>query len=387
MTQQPDVDALGDVMTGIAHAKGLPNAAYTSAAHFEAEAQQVFARNWTAIAFAHDLAGPSHALPLEFMGQPLLLASDQTGEIRVFQNVCRHRGMILVDAPKHVPGALRCPYHSWCYDLTGKLRATPHVGGPGHNCHEAIDHNALGLIEIRSHIWRGVVFINLDGTAEPFEAANETLLDRWSDFHAPPLPAGDDAQFELDIATNWKLAVENYCESYHLPWVHPALNSYSRLEDHYNIEADGEFSGQGTLVYRQLKDDAGRTFADADGLHDTWDEAAEYIAVYPNLLLGVHRDHSFAIILQPRAPNRTTERVAIFYHQPEMLGADFADMRRENTALWKTVFEEDISVVEGMQRGRSASHFDGGRFSPVMDAPTHMFHRWVASQFLTDERD
>ena len=38
------------------------------------------------------------------------------------------------------------------------------------------------------------------------------------------------------MATNWKLAVENYCESYHLPWVHPGLNSYSRLEDHYHID-------------------------------------------------------------------------------------------------------------------------------------------------------
>jgi hypothetical protein len=24
--------------------------------------------------------------------------------------------------------------------------------------------------------------------------------------------------------------------------------------------------------------------------------------------------------------------------------------------------------------------FDGGRFSPVMDGPTHNFHHWVASQ-------
>jgi phenylpropionate dioxygenase-like ring-hydroxylating dioxygenase large terminal subunit len=58
-------------------------------------------------------------------------------------------------------------------------------------------------------------------------------------------------------------------------------------------------------------------------------------------------------------------------------------MRAENTHLWKTVFEEDIFVVEGMQRGRHAVTFDGGRFSPAMDGPTHCFHDWVASQVQT----
>ena len=47
---------------------------------------------------------------------------------------------------------------------------------------------------------------------------------------------------------------------------------------------------------------------------------------------------------------------------------------------WKLVFEEDVPVVEGMQRGRHAVNFDGGRFSPAMDNPTHCFHCWVANE-------
>ena len=57
-----------------------------------------------------------------------------------------------------------------------------------------------------------------------------------------------------------------------------------------------------------------------------------------------------------------------------------ANLRARNAAQWKEVFEEDIFVVEGMQRGRHAVGFDGGRFSPAMDGPTHMFHAWVAAQ-------
>jgi choline monooxygenase len=50
-----------------------------------------------------------------------------------------------------------------------------------------------------------------------------------------------------------------------------------------------------------------------------------------------------------------------------------------NTTFWKTIFKEDIGVVEGMQRGRSGLLFDGGKFSPIMDNATHCFHKWIAS--------
>jgi nitrite reductase/ring-hydroxylating ferredoxin subunit len=62
--------------------------------------------------------------------------------VRVFYNICRHRGMILVDAPRKIEGAIRCPYHSWCYAKEGRLVATPHVGGPGQNAHPGIDRDA-----------------------------------------------------------------------------------------------------------------------------------------------------------------------------------------------------------------------------------------------------
>ena len=59
-------------------------------------------------------------------------------------------------------------------------------------------------------------------------------------------------------------------------------------------------------------------------------------------------------------------------------GDAFAEMRATNTEMWQTVFAEDVGVVEGMQRGRHATGYDGGKFSAVMDAPTHHFHSWVA---------
>lgn len=367
---------LSAVRRPIAQANGLPNAHYTDAAIFEEEAQALLAGQWAGLAVASDVPEPGDALPLDFLGMPVLLIRDRAGTVRVFQNICRHRGMILVDAPRKIEGAIRCPYHSWCYATDGRLVSTPHVGGPGHNTHEGIDRAQLGLIEIRAHVWRDVVWINLSGDAPDFERAMAGVMTRWAEFEQPLYHGGADSRFALEVECNWKLAVENYCESYHLPWVHPGLNSYSRLEDHYHIEAPGRYSGQGTRVYRQLAGEDGAVFADFGGLSAKWNQAAEYIAIYPNVLLGVHRDHAFAIVLVPLGPARTIENIHLYYARPD----SDAGLRARNTGQWKQVFKEDIGVVEGMQRGRRAPGFDGGRFSPAMDGPTHLFHDWVAAR-------
>ncbi len=362
------------VLNPIEAANGLPNAHYTSAEMFEAERAPLWFSTWAGICIEAELAEPGDAKPLDFLGVPLFALRGKDGQVRVFQNVCRHRGMTLVSEPRKIEGAIRCPYHSWCYSHDGKLVATPHVGGPGQNAHPGIDRSQLGLIEVRSHIWMGVVFVNLSGGAPAFTELHADLIARWADFDAPLYTNLEDSAFTLDCRTNWKLAVENYCESYHLPWIHPTLNSYSRLEDHYHINEPGKFSGQGTEVYRQITDEDGNTFPDFPNLSDKWETAGEYITVTPNVMLGVQRDHTFAIILEPKGPARTVEHVHVFYAVPDTPKS----LRRKNAVQWEVVFKEDIGVVEGMQAGRNAPGFDGGRFSPAMDGPTHAFHQWVA---------
>ncbi len=378
-----NIEALDGVLQPVAGATGLPNEFYVDEQTFAAERDAVFFKNWAAIGFCKDVPQEADARPVTFLGIPLLLVRGRDGKVRVFQNTCRHRGMILVDKPAKVRGVIRCPYHSWCYDLDGKLKTTPHVGGPGFNVHEDIDRDDLGLVEIRSAVWQDIIFVNLSTDAQPFEIYAEKLTQRWHEFERPCYFGGPDSEFDLEVKSNWKLAVENYCESYHLPWIHPGLNSYSRLEDHYHIMENGHFSGQGTTVYNPSLSSE-QAFSNFGGLSQKWDSQAEYIALFPNVLLGVHRDHRYAIVLVPDSIEKTTERVAIYYASEDMLDDSHAELRAKNTALWKEIFEEDIFVVEGMQSGRHGRYFDGGKFSPVMDEPTWVFHHWVASQMVRD---
>ncbi|MEM8842720.1 MAG: Rieske (2Fe-2S) protein [Pseudomonadota bacterium] len=164
---------------------------------FEVEKQKVFFPNWAAIGFSSDVPENGYGKPITFLGQPLLMVRDREGALRVFQNVCRHRGMILVEQAGPIQRAIRCPYHSWCYELDGRLRTTPHVGGPGTNRHDNIKRENLGLIEVRSHTYLGVVFVNIDGKAAPFEEMHRDLLVRWKEFDQPIHHGGAESSFKL----------------------------------------------------------------------------------------------------------------------------------------------------------------------------------------------
>ena len=364
----------------IERARGLPNRHYTDPAVHAEELERLFLGGWAGLCFASDVPEPGDAMPVDFAGQPLVAVRGRDGAVRVFENVCRHRGMILIPEKRRIGGAIRCPYHSWCYSTDGRLVATPHVGGPGRNTAAGIDRDTLGLTAIRAHVWRDVVFIDRSGRAPDFGTFAADLMARWADHEHPVHDCGPEGSFDLTPDCNWKLAVENFSESYHLPWIHPGLNSYSRLEDHYHIEARGRFSGQGTGVYRPPLDAEGRRFPDFPGMLPRWETAAEYAALWPNVLFGVHRDQAFAILLLPEGQGRTRERIRLTYADPAVSAPEWDEMRRTNAMMWKDVFREDIFVVEGMQAGRRARGFDGGRFSPAMDGPVHLFHAWVAER-------
>jgi choline monooxygenase len=114
-----DASQLAQVRAPIEQARGLPNAHYTDPATIAAENRACLETTWAAIGVGAEVPEPGDAKPVSFLGQPLLLLRDDEGALRVFYNICRHRGMILVEAPRRIEGAIRCPYHSWCYARDG----------------------------------------------------------------------------------------------------------------------------------------------------------------------------------------------------------------------------------------------------------------------------
>ncbi|MDC9719164.1 MAG: aromatic ring-hydroxylating dioxygenase subunit alpha [Gammaproteobacteria bacterium] len=379
--------SLENAVLPIENASGLPNVMYNDPELFIEERDRLLGTTWAGAGFAGDLPTPGYVKPISFMGLPLVIMRDRDDVIRVFHNVCSHRGMVLINEEGPVQGSIRCPYHSWTYDLAGQLKGTPHLGGVGVHKVDSFLCEKHGMKEVSSAVWFDIVFINLDGKAKPFETFIAPVVERWQPFLGDTgythmrREASGEGSFTLNVACNWKLAVENYCESYHLPWVHPNLNVYSRIQDHYHIMFANEFSGQGTMVYN-LADTAGTRLPVFPQWQQNRMKEAEYITVFPNVLLGIQADHTFAIVLEPVANDHTVEHLRLMYVGDEAIGPAYKGCRDATLAAWKEVFGEDVAVVEGMQRGRASPGFSGGKFSPVQDNPTHYFHQWAAQRLI-----
>ena len=92
--------------------------------NFEKE-RQAFANSWVVAGRLEDIPGPGHYYTWGKTRVPLLILHATDGEIRSFYNSCRHRGAPVVRVARGRNRALRCQYHSWTYDTTGKLVSVP----------------------------------------------------------------------------------------------------------------------------------------------------------------------------------------------------------------------------------------------------------------------
>jgi len=120
---------LSSVRRPVETVNGLPNALYTDPETLKLEITKELHTSWAGLAVGAEVPENGNTKSIEFLGIPLLLLRDKDGDVRVFQNIFRHRGMILVDAPRKIADSIRCPYHSWCYSTDRALMFTPHVGG------------------------------------------------------------------------------------------------------------------------------------------------------------------------------------------------------------------------------------------------------------------
>ena len=380
-----DLDKIEATKNSINEANGLPNECYLNDEYFKIEREKVFFNNWIVVGVSSSVPEVGDAKPFNLMGIPLLILRDKNNKIKVFHNVCSHRGMILVKEECKLKNTIRCPYHSWSYNFNGELIATPHVGGMNIHETEGFIKSKSNLKEISTHVWMDLIFINVNKNKKDFEQSIDPLEKQWSKFISKEdqkliRHARDFGYFNMEVKSNWKFAIENYCESYHLPWVHPELNKVSNLKDHYHIEDLTEtFSGQGSNKYSQQFDGNKKLSTFPNWPSDLY-QNSEYVSLFPNVMLGIHVDHFYAFWLEPLSNNNTREHFEMYYVGDESASSDeYKEIRKKNFAFWQEVMNEDVAAIEGMQRGRSSPAYNGGNFSPVMDTPTLMFHKWVAS--------
>ena len=128
----------------------IPAARYTSGAFAALENDRLWPCVWQLACSLDHVANPGDFHELRIGPLSVLLVRGDDLELRAFQNACRHRGSALCEGTGLGLTELRCPFHRWTYDLTGRLREVPsrrEFGALGP------DAEKFGLIPVRVDTW------------------------------------------------------------------------------------------------------------------------------------------------------------------------------------------------------------------------------------------
>lgn len=359
---------------------GLPGLFFSSADAYTFEVKYFFRRQWLCIGLSTDVSRPSDWHSVDVLGQSLLLVRNSSGKLSVFYNVCSHRGAQLLTGSHRGP-TLVCPYHCWTYNSNGNLVRTPHAAGANRHDSAEIDRSRHGLRELRSAEYGGLVFACFDEPSESFVEQIQPLLQRWPNVDFTRLDCVRDLRQQPVFRANWKVVVENFVESYHLPWVHPELNRINPMGLHYQILGGDRYLGQGSGAYAPT-DIYEASLPLMPNLEGKDRARGESIYLPPNLMLICFPDFLLVNIVLPRGPAETEERLELFVARHAAQDERYHNARAGLMQFMTAVNTEDIRICETVQRGRASDAFKGGVFVPQQEATSLQFQQILARRLL-----
>ncbi len=347
-------------------ARSLPFASYTDAEVFEAEATKIFRDEWVFVCMEGECASPGDYFATHIAGEPVVVVRGDDEVLRAFSNTCRHRGTPLLDDGRGtVKRQIICPYHAWTYSLSGSLKAVPF------NKNIPVDSDEHGLISVRLEVWLGLVFVHL-GQSPGSLADRLDGINKYLRIFEPEkfdcVASGNTETWQA----NWKLAIENAIESYHLFKVHrETLERYTPTRGAYYIAGSSEWS----LTGGETKSEQGIVSKLIGSTYD--DIYNHYILIsVPPSFVGILSYGSLGwLSAHPIDPGRTRIRSGTV-GLSDYMGED--QMTREFTEAF---FAEDKWICERVQSGMYATTGRGGKLVD-MEQVVVDFHQFLATRLF-----
>lgn len=336
-------------------------ALYTDPAVLAAEQARLFSGSWALVATSEELVEHGAYVTAWPGGIPLAVVRGEDGALHAFHNVCRHRGITLLEGAGRVGRFVTCPYHQWSYSTTGDLAQLPQEDEQ----FGTTDRDALGLLPARVAEWQGMVFANPSPTAVGLREAMAGL-----DARLEPFLSGPHRQVAVrrdEAACNWKFLVENHIDVYHLWYLHArSLAGFDHRRFTWESLGDNWWSLEPTKTLRRDDADnpAGQNVAPLVAPEVRHHLGASLL--FPNLMI-VTTDRYFATYdAVPVSPDRTvlTLRVRASAHaEPGELVESI-----------RSFMAEDIAACERMQQGASSPWFGVGALGTTHEEPIRRFH-------------
>jgi phenylpropionate dioxygenase-like ring-hydroxylating dioxygenase large terminal subunit len=376
-----------------------PRQAYTSAEFFNWEVERIFRDEWMNVGHVSQIPEAGNFINLDLVGEPLSVVRDRDGHVRVLSRVCPHRGMDIMPPGFGYAGfepldlrrgrkahgecsVLVCPYHNWTFGLDGRVKGCAEM-----HLAEGFSPRDHGLAELRSEIWEGFVFVNLNGNAGPLAEQLGPLAPLIQPWHMAELEVVIEQQW--DCPFNWKVMVENWMESYHHLGIHhdtlqplmPAKDTWTEQEQAHFIRSHLPLrptiaeqqealraSGQGLPGFVELEG-LSRAQRSEWGLH----------LGLPCFMFLVAADRVLWYRLQPVAADRCRLLTTTLVSRAARASADFEQRLESESNMLSAFHLQDMQVCTAVQRGLQSSTYRGGRLSHL-EMPVWLIQRYVAAR-------
>ena len=329
--------------------RSMPAQYYTSADFLKLETEQVLRREWMCVGHVGEVSNPGDFYATEMLDEQILVTRDMDGVVRVLSNVCRHRGNRVAEGSGN-RRKFTCQYHAWTYDNTGAL-----LGAPLMEKQPGFDKKKCGLPEFASEIWKGWIFVNLDGTAAPLAPRLSGLQAVIKNYH----PEDRFLNFieEDTWWCNWKCLFENFMEGYHLSATH--LKTLHKITPTRLCKKMG--SDDGWTGYHAYYDP---NYPPRGPFHPdlTEDEKTKspMYGVYPNLVVGMATNFTLFMCLRPDG----VDKVKIRWGVTGLENDPDAQTVKEYVDLCKSFNAEDREKLEILQIALKTRSYPGGPLAP-----------------------
>ncbi|HSE43904.1 MAG TPA: aromatic ring-hydroxylating dioxygenase subunit alpha [Gemmatimonadales bacterium] len=357
---------------------------YFSPEIFGKEKERIFFGQWMCVGREEEVPNPGDYLLLDVVGESVVLVRTREGKLAAHYNVCRHRGSQLVLGVDPKPrrwadkatgdkatsgpsgtftSGIKCPYHSWTYELSGSLRTAPFLDqGSGFR------KDQLPLHSVDVDVWGGFVFLRL-GSAESGSRNPESLslqlgsaADRTKRYPLTELRIARRIGYEVEA--NWKVILENYNECYHCGGVHPELcKVVPAFKQKGGMDLDwdrGVPHREGAWTFTMSGTTNRKPFA---GLNEDEQTRHKGELLYPNFMLSLSAEHAAAFTLWPTSPNHTTILCDFLFHPSEIAQSDFNP--NDAVEFWDITNRQDWVICESVQRGMASRVFRQGFYAPM----------------------
>lgn len=326
--------------------RALPGHFYVDPELFAAEREKIFLPSWQIICTAEKLRSAGDYVLINVTGVSIIVVRSAAGELRAFQNICRHRGSRLLDGPDGNCDVIRCPYHDWRYALDGTLIETPWFGDP-----TPFDLSDLSLMPVAIEVWRGLVFVSVKPT--------ETLAAQLGDLPAHLEDANLEGMTEvqgpiLRMPVNWKAYLDQFNEYYHTPAVH-APDKTVGIQHYTAIPFQ-----QGMV----MQSPPGAAFY-----------GGKWIWSWPNWTISTFAGGAKISRVMPVSASETEVQFLFLFTD---MGAETTELRQRVMDATAHIFAEDVAAVKRVQVNMASGYFDNpGPLHPQHEQATAYFQRKV----------